>query len=162
MKTPEQIVADLKLDIPVSTVENHHVMKYGSMSPYHITGNILFLGGNVPDLPDGTALHPGRLGAEVTVDQGYEAARLAAINNLSTIRMALGSLDRVKCLVNSLNFVVVAPGFVDVNLVSSGATDLFRDIWGPVNGLGGRATIGVASLAHNHCFENWLQVEIAD
>jgi hypothetical protein len=49
---------------------------------------------------------------------------------------------------------------VDVNLVANGATDLFRDVFGEQAGLGGRATIGVACLAHNHCFENWLTVEI--
>jgi hypothetical protein len=63
--------------------------------------------------------------------------------------------------VRSLSFVVVAPGFVDVNLVANGAADLFRDVFGEQAGLGGRATIGVACLAHNHCFENWLTVEIA-
>ncbi len=162
MTTPENIVKQMELDIPNYSSTEHLVYKYGSMSSHHIVGNILYLGGHVPDLHDDTPLHPGRLGAEVTVEQGYEAARLTAINCLGTIRMALGSLDRVKCLVNSLNFVVVGNGFYDVNLVSSGATDLFRDIWGPENGIGGRATIGVASLAHNHCYEIWLQVEIKD
>ena len=63
---------------------------------------------------------------------------------------------------NSLNFVVAAPDFVDVNLVSSGATDLFRDVFGEEAGLGGRATIGVTSLAANHCFENWMTIETID
>jgi enamine deaminase RidA (YjgF/YER057c/UK114 family) len=162
MASAEAIVSEMGLDILDYSKQEHLVYKYGSMAPYRIVGNVLYLGGHVPDLADETPLYPGRLGAEVTIEQGYEAARVTALNCLATMRLALGSLDRVKCLVNSLNFVVAAPGFFEVNLVSSGATDLFRDIWGPEAGIGGRATIGVASLAHNHCFENWLQVEIQD
>jgi enamine deaminase RidA (YjgF/YER057c/UK114 family) len=158
----EARVAELGLDIPDYTTLPYLGLKYGSMKSHHLSGSLLFLSGHVPDRADDTPLHPGRLGAEVTVEQGYEAARLTAVNCLATIRLALGSLNRVNALVRSLNFVVVAPGFVDVNLVSSGATDLFRDIFGEEAGLGGRATIGVACLAHNHCFENWLTVEVAD
>jgi hypothetical protein len=96
------------------------------------------------------------------VEQGYEAARLAAVNCLAGIRFALGSLDGVVNLVRSLNFVACVPDFTDVHLVSSGATDLFRDVFGEEAGLGGRATIGVTSLARDHCFENWLTVEVRD
>jgi enamine deaminase RidA (YjgF/YER057c/UK114 family) len=156
----EARVAALGLDIPDCTKVPYLGLKYGSMKSHHRTGDLLFLSGHVPDQADDTPLHPGRVGAEVTVEQGYAAARLTAINGLATIRLALGSLNRVKALVRSRNFVVVAPGFVDVNLVANGATDLFRDLFGEEAGLGGRATIGVACLAHNHCFENWLTVEI--
>jgi enamine deaminase RidA (YjgF/YER057c/UK114 family) len=160
--TAEEKVRELGLEIPDYSAQPYLGLKYGSMKAYHHTGSLLFLSGHVPDAADDSPLHPGRLGAEVTVEQGYEAARLTAVNCLATIRLALGSLDRVACIAKSLNFVVAAPGFVDVNLVSSGATDLFRDIWGPEAGIGGRATIGVMSLAHNHCFENWLTVETKD
>jgi hypothetical protein len=61
--------------------------------------------------------------------------------------------------VRSLNFVVCTPDYYDVYKVSSGATDLFRDVFGEERGVGGRATIGVTSLAKNACFENWLTVE---
>jgi len=157
----EARVAELGLDVPDYATVPYLGLKYGSMKSHHVSGNLLFLSGHVPDQADDTPLHPGRLGTEVTVEQGYQAARLTAVNCLATIRLALGSLNRVNALVRSLNFVVVAPGFVDVNLVANGATDLFRDVFGEQAGLGGRATIGVACLAHNHCFENWLTVEIA-
>lgn len=162
--TAEARVQELGLDVPDYTDGSYHGLNYGSMKAFHQTGNLLFLSGHVPDLPgrEGPPIHAGRLGTEITVEQGYEAARITAVNCLATMRLALGSLDRVKCLVNSLNFVVVGGDFVDVNLVSSGATDLFKDIFGPEAGLGGRATIGVAALAHNHCFENWLTVETVD
>jgi hypothetical protein len=84
----------------------------------------------------------------VIVEQGYEAARLTAVNCLATIRVALGSFTRVKALVRSLNFAAVA-------------TEVFRDVFGEQAGFGGRATIHVPCLAHSHCFENWLTVEIA-
>ena len=78
------------------------------------------------------------------------------------MRYAVGSLDRVKCLIRNLCFVAAAPEFTDVHLVSSGCSDLLRDVFGPEAGLGGRATIGVQSLAHDHCFECWLEVELHD
>ena len=62
-------------------------------------------------------------------------------------------------LVRSLCFVVCTPSFYDVHRVSSGATDLFAEVLGD-RGIGGRATIGVTSLAKNHCFELWLTVEV--
>ena len=62
----------------------------------------------------------------------------------------------------NLCFVAAAPDFTDVHLVSSGCSDLLRDVFGPEAGLGGRATIGVQSLAHDHCFECWLEVELVD
>lgn len=162
--TAEARVAELGLEVPDYTDGSYHGLNYGSMKAFHRTGNLLFLSGHVPDFPgrEGPPIHAGRLGLDVTVEQGYEAARITAVNCLATIRLAVGSLDKVKCLVNSLNFVVVAPEFVDVNLVSSGATDLLKDIFGDEAGLGGRATIGVAALAHNHCFENWLTIETVD
>jgi enamine deaminase RidA (YjgF/YER057c/UK114 family) len=158
----EAKVEELGLQIPDYSTQPYYGPKYGSMKSHHIVGNVLFLSGHIPEQPDGSPLHPGRLGAEVTVEQGYEAARLTALHCLAGIRAAVGSLDRVKALVRSLNFVVAVPEFTDVNKVSSGATDLFREVWGDEAGLGGRATIGVTSLAGNNCFENWLTVEITD
>lgn len=162
--TAEARAAELGLEIPDYTDGSYHGLDYGSMKAFHRVGSLLFLSGHVPDIPgrEGPPIHAGRLGAEVTVEQGYEAARITAVNCLATIRLALGSLDKVKGMVNSLNFVVVAPGFVDVNLVSSGSSDLLRDVFGPEAGLGGRATIGVSVLAHNHCFENWLTLETVE
>jgi enamine deaminase RidA (YjgF/YER057c/UK114 family) len=158
----ETRVRELGLEIPDFSVTPYYGPSYGSMKAHHQVGPLLFLSGHVPELPDGTVLHPGRLGAEVTIEQGYEAARLAGVNCLAGIRYALGSLNRVRSIVRSLCFVVCTPEFHDVHLVSSGATDLFRDVFGEEAGLGGRATIGVTSLARNHCFEIWLTVEVEE
>jgi enamine deaminase RidA (YjgF/YER057c/UK114 family) len=158
----ERRAQQLGLDIPDYSVTPYYGPSYGTMKAHHRVGSLLFLSGHVPEHPDGTILHPGKLGAGVTVEQGYEAARLAAVNCLAGIRFALGSLDGVVGLVRSLNFVACVPDFTDVHLVSSGATDLFRDVFGDEAGLGGRATIGVTSLARDHCFENWLTVEVRE
>jgi enamine deaminase RidA (YjgF/YER057c/UK114 family) len=156
----EQRVRDLGLEIPDFSATPYYGPRYGSMKAHHRVGSLLFLSGHVPEYPDGSILHPGRLGDTLTVEQGYEAARLAGINCLAGIRHAVGSLDRVRGIVRSLCFVTCTPDFHDVHLVSSGATDLFRDVFGEERGLGGRATVGVTSLARNHCFEIWLTVEV--
>jgi enamine deaminase RidA (YjgF/YER057c/UK114 family) len=155
----EARVRELGLEIPDYSATPYYGPSYGTMKAHHQIGALLFLSGHVPEYPDGTILHPGRIPTEVTIEQGYEAARLTAINCLAGIRHALGTLDRVASIVRSLNFVVCTPDFHEVHLVSSGATDLFRDVFGEDAGLGGRATIGVTVLARNHCFENWLTVE---
>lgn len=164
MTTPgyEARARSLGFVFPDPSQATYYGASYGSMKPHHIVGNLLFLSGHVPELPDGSPLHPGRVGAEVTVEEGYAAARQTGVNCLAGIRAALGSLDRVRGIVRTLCFVAIARDFTDVHLVSSGCTDLFRDVFGKEAGLGGRATIGVVRLANNHCFENWLTVEIRE
>jgi enamine deaminase RidA (YjgF/YER057c/UK114 family) len=140
--------------------EKYYGQQYGKMKPFHRMGNLLMLSGHVPDLLDGTIMHPGRVGAEVTVDQAYRAARQTGINCLAGIKQAIGDLDRVVALARTLNFVVCAPGFTTPHLVSSGLTDLFAEVFGPKIGIGCRATIGVVALANNHCYETWMDLEV--
>jgi enamine deaminase RidA (YjgF/YER057c/UK114 family) len=145
----------------LGTTQKYYGQQYGKMKPFHRMGSLLILSGHVPDLPDGSVMYPGRVGAEVTVEEAYKAARQTGINCLAGIRQAIGNLDKVVALVRSLNFVVCAPGFTEPNLISSGLTDLFAEVFGPERGIGCRATIGVMSLANNHCFESWMDVEVA-
>lgn len=160
MESVERHLATLGLDVPDFVRDGYYGGSYGTMKPYHLSGNLLFLSGHVPR--DGKRLiHPGRLGKDVTVAQGYEAARITGLNVLAGIRQAVGSLDRVSSIVRSLNFVVCTPEFMEVHKVSSGMSDLFVEVFGPERGLGGRATIGVMALANGHCFETWVTVEIA-
>jgi enamine deaminase RidA (YjgF/YER057c/UK114 family) len=156
----EARVEELGLDLPDFSVTPYYGPLYGTMKAHHRVGSLLFLSGHVPEYPDGTILHPGRLGADVTTDEGYEAARLAGTNALAGIKYAMGDLNKVISIIRSLNFVVCTPEFYDVHKVSSGSTDLLRDVFGEEQGLGGRATMGITSLARNHCFENWLTVEV--
>lgn len=157
-----QRVADLGLVIPSSGGgAGYYGRRYGKMKPHYISDRLLFLSGQTAGVDaEGRVRFPGRLGRDVTVEQGYEAARLTALNCLGCIRDAIGDLDRVKGLVRSLNFVACAPSFTEPHLVTSGLSDLFEQVFGPEIGVGGRAAIGVMSLADDYCFETWMTVEI--
>jgi enamine deaminase RidA (YjgF/YER057c/UK114 family) len=159
MTSPEALALQMGLDIPDFDRIGYYGADYGTMKPYHRVGSLLFLSGHVAQV--GAAIpHKGRLGADVTVDQGYLAARQTGLNVLGGIRQAVGSLDRVAGIVRSLNFVVCTPEFQEVHKVSSGLSDLFVEVFGPERGLGGRATIGVMALANGVCFETWVTVEV--
>jgi enamine deaminase RidA (YjgF/YER057c/UK114 family) len=155
----EARVRELGLDLQDFARDGYTGAKYGSVKPHHVVGRVLYLSGHLPELADGTVVHPGMLGRNLTVEEGYAAARQAGLNALSGIRFALGDLNRVAAIIRSLNFVVAAPDFHDIHLVANGVTDLFRDVFGPEVGVGGRATVGVSSLARMHCFETWVTVE---
>ena len=155
----EARVAELGLALPDFGAASYYGASYGKMKPYHRVGSILFLSGHVPEA-DGEILHPGRLGAEVTLEQGYAAARLTGVNCLAALKQAVGDLDNVVAIVRSLNFVVCTHDFHEVHKVSSGLTDLLAEVFGPERGIGCRATIGVMALARNNCFETWLTAEV--
>jgi enamine deaminase RidA (YjgF/YER057c/UK114 family) len=158
--TPETKALALGLDLPDFGRDGYYGTQAGTMKPFHRAGSLLFLSGHVA--MRGERLVTGRLGADLTVDQGYAAARLTGENVLAGISQAVGSLDRVAGIVRSLNFVVCTPEFTEVHRVSSGLSDLFLDVFGPQRGLGGRATIGVQALAWGVCFETWVTVEVDD
>ena len=155
----DQHIAELGLDVPDFAREGYYGAGYGSMKPFHIAGNLLFLSGHVPQRGS-EVIYPGRLGANLTVEQGREAARLTAVNVIAGIRQAVGDLERVKSIVRTLNFVVCTPEFTEVHKVSSGLSDLLAEVFGPDRGIGGRATIGVMALAGGNCFETWATVEL--
>jgi hypothetical protein len=123
----EARVRELGLDLPDYSATQYYGPSYGSMKSHHQVGSLLFLSGHVPELAGGGALHPGRLGAEVTIPQGYEAARLTGINALAGIRYAIGSLDRVRSIVRSLCFVVCLPEFHDVHKRPSSSRRVIAD-----------------------------------
>ena len=156
---PELLALRMGLDIPDFDVTGYYGADYGTMKPFHRVGSLLFLSGHVAQV-GAEITHRGRLGADVTTDQGYLAARRTGLNVLGGIRQAVGSLDRVKGIVRSLNFVVCTPEYEEVHKVSSGLSDLFVEVFGPERGLGGRATIGVMALAGGVCFETWVTVEV--
>jgi enamine deaminase RidA (YjgF/YER057c/UK114 family) len=161
MGSPERLALDMGLDIPDFDAIGYYGADYGTMKPYHRVGSLLFLSGHVAQI--GTEItHRGRLGADLGVGEGYQAARRTGLNVLGGIRQAVGSLDRVKGIVRSLNFVVCTPEFQDVHKVSSGLSDLFVEVFGPDRGLGGRATIGAMALAGGVCFETWVTVEVEE
>ena len=105
---------------------------------------LLYLSGTVP-IRDGKPYLPGVLGRDLTVGQGYEAARYAALTTLAAVRYALGDLDRVQQVVHMTGFVNSAPGFNDQPRVVNGAADLLVELFGD-RGKPTRAAIGCQGL----------------
>ena len=155
----ERMAIRMGLDLPDFDVMGYYGAGYGTMKPFHRMGSLLFLSGHVAQI-GAEITHKGRLGADLTTEQGYRAARQTGINLLGGIKQAAGSLDRVKSIIRTLNFVVCTPDYQEVHKVSSGLSDLLVEVFGPETGLGGRATIGVMALANGVCFETWATVEL--
>jgi len=114
--------------------------------------------GQLPRDRDGALVHPGVLGAGVTVDEGTEAARWCALNALSVLESELGDLDRVARVLTVLGFVASAPGFVQQPAVVDGASRLLHDVFGDA-GRHTRSAVGVAALPRGGAVE--IEVEIA-
>jgi enamine deaminase RidA (YjgF/YER057c/UK114 family) len=104
-------------------------------------------------------LHPGKLGGEVSVEQGAEAARRCALQALAALREELGSLDRIRGIVQVSAFVASAPGFTDQPKVANGASDFLVEVFGEA-GRHARAAVGVAELPLGAPVEVALVVEI--
>ena len=96
--------------------------------PFVITGNLLFISGQVSAAPDG--LIKGRLGEDMTLEQGQHAARVCAINLIAQMKAALGDLERVKRVVKLGGFVSAAEDFVDIPKVVNGCSDLMVEVFG--------------------------------
>lgn len=109
------------------------------------TGNLLFVSGQVCANAEGKLVAKGKLGAGVTTEQGYEAAKTCAINLLAQIKAALGDLDKVVRVVRIGGFVNSAPDYLDGPKVLNGASDLMVAAFGD-KGRHARTTVGVASL----------------
>jgi enamine deaminase RidA (YjgF/YER057c/UK114 family) len=118
--------------------------------------NLLYLSGTTP-MKDGKAYLTGVLGKDLTLEQGYQAARWAVLGSLSAIKYALGDLDRVQQVVHMTGFVNSAPGFSDQPRVINGAADLLVELFGE-RGKPTRAAIGCQGLAANHSVEVILTV----
>jgi enamine deaminase RidA (YjgF/YER057c/UK114 family) len=114
--------------------------------------------GQLPRDHDGRLVHPGVLGAELSVEDGTEAARWCALNALSVLRAGLGSLDRISRVLTLLGFVASAPGFAQQPAVVDGASNLLRDVFGDA-GRHSRSAIGVAALPRGGAVE--IEVEVA-
>jgi enamine deaminase RidA (YjgF/YER057c/UK114 family) len=123
------------------------------------SGNLLFLSGAGPFL-EGKAVYVGRVGAEISREDAYDAARISAINLLSVIQGEVGSLENIK-LVKLLGFVSSAEGFYQQPEVINGASDLLVEVLGE-NGKHARSAIGTSVLPFNIPVEIELIAEIAE
>jgi enamine deaminase RidA (YjgF/YER057c/UK114 family) len=112
--------------------------------PSCLAGNLLFISGQISRGADGTVTK-GRLGTDLTVEQGRAAARLSALNVLAQVKAAVGELDRIAQLVKLTGFVSAVPEFADHPQVVNGASDLMVEVFGD-KGRHTRAAVGVSSL----------------
>lgn len=122
------------------------------------TGNLIFLAGKGPKRADGTEI-TGKLGADVSIEEGYEGARLTAINQMSVLKDMLGNLNKVKRVVKVLGMVNSDPNFVDQPKVINGFSDLIVDVFGE-RGKHARAAVGMATLPRGQAVEIELIVEV--
>jgi enamine deaminase RidA (YjgF/YER057c/UK114 family) len=113
--------------------------------------NLLYLSGTTPR-KDGQPYLPGVVGKDLSIEQGYEAARYAALTTLAAIKYALGDLDRMQQMVHMVGYVNSAPGFGDQPRVINGAADLFVALFGE-QGKPTRAAIGCQGLGGNASVE---------
>lgn len=121
-------------------------------------GRLLFLSGVIP-FQDGRLILTGKVGRDLTVEQGYEAARIALLNALAIVRGELGTLDRVARCVRMVGYVASAEGFVQQPAVINGASDLLVEIFGEA-GRHARVALGAAELPLNAPVELELIVEV--
>ncbi len=124
-------------------------------------GNLLFMSGCGPRRIDGSAI-TGKVGADLSMDEGYAAARVVGLNMLANIRSAIGSLNRVERVVKVLGMVNSAPHFDQMPKVINGFSDLFVEIFGAERGRGARSAVGMAALPNQIAVEVEMVLQVSD
>jgi enamine deaminase RidA (YjgF/YER057c/UK114 family) len=130
----------------------------GNYLPGVQTGNLVFLSGVGPRVPDGERWK-GKLGREYTTEQGYEAAKGCALNLLTNLKTIIGDLDRVTHIVKVLGMVNSDPDWVETPLVINGCSDLLVELYGE-RGKHGRSAVGMATLPFAIPVEIEMVVEV--
>jgi enamine deaminase RidA (YjgF/YER057c/UK114 family) len=128
--------------------------------PARRTGNLIFCSGQLPT-ERGALRWRGRVGAEVSEDDAYEAARIAAMNALAAIKAEIGSLDKIKHIVRVTGYVTSAMGFTNQPIVVDGASDFLVKLFGEA-GRHSRVSVGVYQLPLDAPVEIELVVEVGD
>ena len=126
--------------------------------PFAQTGNLVFLSGHIAK-KDGKAW-VGQLGANMTTEEGKQAARAIAIDLLGTLNAAVGNLDKVKRIVKVMSLVNSTGSFTEQHLVTNGASELFAEVFGAEKGAHARSAFGVAQLPMGACVEIELIAEV--
>ena len=124
------------------------------------TGNLLYLAGKGPGTPDGKYI-TGKVGSDLTIEQGYEAAKLVAINQIAVLKQELGDLHKVKRIVKVLGMVNSTPDFVDHSKVMNGYSDIMVAVFGE-KGKHARSSVGMCSLPFGIAVEVEMIVEVED
>jgi enamine deaminase RidA (YjgF/YER057c/UK114 family) len=129
--------------------------------PSVLTGNLLFLSGQGPVLP-GRVRHIGKVGADVSVEEAYQHARLTTVNLLAVMHEALGSLQRVTRIVKVLGMVNATPDFTEHPRVINGCSDLLVAVFGESIGRHARSAVGMGSLPAQITVEIELIAVVSD
>ena len=150
----ENKLKELGLELPAPRSQS-----VGNFIAAVTTGNLVFLSGHGPGLPEGGFLHLGKLGADVTIEQGYDCARLVMLNLLTSLKGEIGDLDRVSRIVKLLCMVNAAPDFGDTPKVANGASDLLISLYGE-SGRHARSAVGMSTLPGGMPVEIEMVVEL--
>ncbi|HSS69134.1 MAG TPA: RidA family protein [Casimicrobiaceae bacterium] len=127
-----------------------------------IVGRRALISGHGPQNPDGSIASPrGKVGKDLTIEEGYHAARLTALSILGSLERALGDLDRISAWVKVLGMVNSAPGFNRQPSVINGFSDLILKLYGPEVGAHSRSAVGLAELPFDIPVEIEGEVELA-
>lgn len=154
MSEPEILhrLSDLGLELPAVPAP------VASYIPVTVAGGLAFVSGQIP-MSEGRPMAPGTLGADVTVDEGRQAAARAALQAISALRVTLGSLDRVRRIAQVTVYIAAAPGFLEHPEVANGASELFVGVFGET-GRHARAAIGMSSLPRGASVEVAVIAEV--
>ena len=152
--TIEQRLIDTGIELPEAAAPAANYV------PAVRSGTMLYVSGQVP-VWNGSLRHVGKLGAEISVEEGQTCARLCGLNIISQARAALGDLDRVARVVKLVAFVNSTPDFGDQPKVVNGASDLMAEIFGD-KGKHARSAVGVAALPFGVAVEIEAILEVTD
>jgi hypothetical protein len=127
-----------------------------------LSGRRALISGHGPQNSDGTLADPlGKVGRELTIEQGYQAARLTTLGMLASLQRAIGDLDRVTAWVRAFGMVNAAPGFNRMPAVINGFSDLIIQLYGPEVGAHARSAVGLAELPFDIPVEIEAEVEFS-
>jgi enamine deaminase RidA (YjgF/YER057c/UK114 family) len=147
--------AELNLELPPAP------KPVGVYKPMVVVGNLAYLSGHGPMRPD-TSLIQGKVGGDLTLEEGKLAARQVGLSLFATLKSQLGSLNKVKRVVKVLGMVNATPNFEEHPKVINGASELFAAVWGADAGVGARSAVGMGSLPTNIAVEIEMIVELND
>jgi len=142
MSTPDQRFAQLGLTLPPAP------KPLGVYKPFLIVGNMAYVSGHGTVKEDGSLII-GRIGKDMTMEEGKQAAQQVGLAILATLKANLGSFDKIKRVVKVLGMVNAVPEFERHPFVINGCSELFAKVWGEENGIGVRSAVGMGSLPDN-------------
>ncbi|WP_421943813.1 RidA family protein [Pedobacter sp.] len=140
--TPDERFEQLKLNLPPAPAP------LGVYKPCLVDGKYLYLSGHGP-VQDDKSLIIGRIGSDLTQEEGKLAALQVGLTMLSTIKTNIGSLNKVKRVIKVLGMVNCTPEFEKHPFIINGCSELFAKVWGEENGIGVRSAVGFGSLPDN-------------